>query len=135
VVLRETEISGAIDTIDNSIIGIGERLKEASLTDPTEGSSEEANNKSKLLQEINEERTALEASRKVLEGLLSKTQERTGISITNVRTSEGGRAVTGLINTQGRYANANIIIKDVEATKDGKIIAGIAEGVNMNNFF
>jgi hypothetical protein len=88
-----------------------------------------------VLQEIKEERTALETSRKVLEGLLLKTQERTGISITNVRTSEGGRAVTGLINTQGKYANANVIIEGVEATKDGKIISGIAEGVNMDNFF
>jgi hypothetical protein len=135
VVFEETKISGAINAIDKSIVGIRERLQEASLTDPAKESSEEANDKSKLLEEINEERIALETSRKALEGLLSKTQERTGISIQNVRASDGGKAAVGLINTQGKYANSNITVEDVEATKDGRVIAGIADGVNMNNFF
>jgi predicted mannosyl-3-phosphoglycerate phosphatase (HAD superfamily) len=121
--------------MDNRIVGIGNRLQEASIANPVEEINEEADDKSRVLQEINEERAALEASRKVLEGLLSKTQERTGITITNVRTSEGGRAATGLINTQGKYANANITIDNIEATKDGKVIAGIADGVNLDNFF
>ena len=132
---KETEISGAIAAMDNRIVGIRNKLQEASIASPIEEINEEADDKSRVLQEINEERAALEASRKVLKGLLSKSQERTGITITNVRMSEGGMAATGLINTQGKYANANITIDNIEATKNGKVIAGIAEGVNLDNFF
>lgn len=134
-IVPETEIAGAINTIDNRIVKAKERLQEAFLADPTKGIDEEDDDKSAVLQEIHEERVTLEASRKVLERLLSTTQERTGISITNVRVSEGGRAATGLLNTREKYVNANITIENIDVTKGGKVIAGIAEDVNLDNFF
>ena len=77
----------------------------------------------------------MKISYKVLEGLLTKTQERTGISITNVRMRGGGQVLSGLINTQGKYTNSNVAIDNIEATSSGKGIAGIVEGVNLDDFF
>ncbi|KFY96082.1 hypothetical protein V498_02916, partial [Pseudogymnoascus sp. VKM F-4517 (FW-2822)] len=42
---------------------------------------------------------------------------------TNVRMSEGGRVVAGLVNTQGKYSDAHLVIDTVEATSGGKCIA------------
>jgi hypothetical protein len=49
--------------------------------------------------------------------------------------SESDRVLSGLINTQGKYANSTITTNNVEATTGGKGIAGIVEGVNLDNFF
>jgi hypothetical protein len=134
-VTKETEIAGAIVTGDKQMMEVENRLQEVSIADPTQEGDEAAEEKAKVFQQINEERAALSASRKVLEGLLSKTQERTGISITNVRTSGGGQVLSGLINTQGKYTNSNVTIDNIEATSGGKGVAGIVEGVNLDDFF
>ena len=131
--MRETEIAGAIVARDKQMMEVENRLQEVSIADPQKG--DEAAEKAEVLKQINEERAALNASRNVLEGLLSKAQERTGISITNVRTSEGGQVMSGLISTQGKYTNSNVTIDNIEATSGGKVIAGIVEGVNLDNFF
>jgi hypothetical protein len=86
---RETEVTGAIVAQDKQLAEVNNRLQEISVVDPTRGAGEAAQEKAEVLEQINEERAALNACRKVLEGLLSKTQERTGISVTNVRMSEG----------------------------------------------
>jgi protein subunit release factor A len=128
VLSKETEVVEAIGSINNGMIEVTERLQEAS----SKGVDGEADDEFMMLQEINEERATLEASLKALEGLLLKTQEqRTGISITNVRISEGGRAAAGLINTRGKYADVNLTIDNVEATKDGKVVVGIVEGLDL----
>lgn len=132
--MKETEIAGAIVARDKQMMEVENRLQEVSIADPQEG-DEATEEKAEVLKQINEERAALNASRNVLEGLLSKAQERTGISITNVRTSEGGQVMSGLISTQGKYTNSNVTIDNIEATSGGKVIAGIVEGVNLDNFF
>lgn len=132
---KETEIAGAVVARDKQMMDVENRLQEVSIADPTQEGDEAAEEKAKVFQQINEERAALNASRKVLEGLLSKTQERTGISITNVRMSRGGQVLSGLINTQGKYTNSNVTIDNIEATSGGKGVAGIVEGVNLDNFF
>ena len=132
---KETEIIEAITAKDKQIVEIGNRLQELSTADPAQEGREAEKDKAEALQDTDQERAALKASRKVLEGLLSKVQERTGITITNIRMSENGQVLSGLINTQGKYANSTITIDNVEATTGGKVIAGIVEGVNLDNFF
>lgn len=129
------EIVEAIAATDKQIVEIGNRLRRLSISDPAEEDHEAAEDRAEAFKDIDEERAALKASRKVLEGLLSKTQERTGITITNVRISKGGRLLSGLVNTQGKYANSTITIDNVEATTGGTGVAGIVEGINLDNFF
>jgi hypothetical protein len=135
IMTKETEIAGAIVTREKQIMKVKNRLQEVSIADPTQEGDEAADEKVEVLKQIREERAALNASRNVLEGLLSKTQERTGISITNVRMSGGGQVLSGLVNTQGKYTNSNVTIDNIEATSGGKGVAGIVEGVNLDNFF
>ena len=71
----------------------------------------------------------------MLDEILSKIQERSEISITKIRASDDSKVVSGLINAGGKYANANIEIHNVEATLGSKVMLGMAEGVNTNNFF
>jgi hypothetical protein len=132
---KETEIAGAIVARDKQIMEVKDRFQEVSIAAPTQEGDEAAEEKAEALKQINEERAALNASRNLLEGLLSKTQARTGISVTNVRMSEGGQVLSGLVNTQGKYANSNVTIDNIEATSGGKGIAGIVEGINLDNFF
>jgi hypothetical protein len=132
---KETEIAGAIVARDKQIMEVKDRFQEVSIAAPTREGDEAAEEKAEALKQINEERAALNASRNLLEGLLSKTQARTGISVTNVRMSEGGQVLSGLVNTQGKYTNSNVTIDNIEATSGGKGIAGIVEGINLDNFF
>lgn len=106
---REAEVTGAIVAQDKQLVEANNRLQEVSVIDLARGADETA-------QEKAEERAALNACRKVLEGLLSKTQERTGISVTNIRMSEGGRVALGLVNIQDKYANS---ADNIEATSGG----------------
>jgi hypothetical protein len=132
--MKETEIAGAVVARDKQIMEVENRLQEVSIADPQEG-DEAPREKAEVLKQINEERAALNAARNVLEGLLSKTRERTRISVTNIRMSEGGQVLSGLINTQGKYTNSHVTIDNIEATSGGKGIAGIVEGINLDNFF
>lgn len=132
--MKETEIAGTIVAKDKQMMEVKNRLQEVSIAN-AQKSDEAAEEKAEVLKQINKERAALNASRNLLEGLLSNTQERTGIRVTNVRMSEGGQVMSGLVNTQGKYTNSNITIDNIEATSGGKGIAGIVEGVNLDNFF
>lgn len=131
---KETEIAEAIVATDKQMVETGNRLQQLSIADPAQ-EDQSGNDRVETLRDITQERAALEASRKVLGELLSKTQERTGITITNVRISKGGQVLSGLINTQGKYSDSTITIDNVEATTGGKGVVGIVEGVDLDNFF
>lgn len=125
-------MTAAIAARDIQIMELQHRTRELLAADTA---SDLGRDKAELLDQINQQLTALAASRKVLEGLISKSRERTLVKVTNVRMSEGGRVVAGLVNTQGKYSDAHLVIDTVEATSGGKCIAGIAEGVNLDSFF
>jgi hypothetical protein len=132
--MRETEIAGTIEAKDKQMMEVENRLQEVS-TANFQKSYEAAEEKAEVLKQIKEERAALNASRNLLEGLLSNTQKQTGIRVTNVRMSGGGKVLSGLVNTQEKYTNSNVIIDNIEATSGGTGIAGIVEGINLDNFF
>lgn len=48
--------------------------------------------------------------------------------------SNGGHVVSGLVNTQGKYADCSVFIDNVEATSGDEGIAGIFERVNLDDF-
>ena len=41
----------------------------------------------------------------------------------------------GLVNTQGKYADADVVIDNVKATDKGQGVVGIVEGLDLSNFF
>lgn len=114
---------------------VEKRLTEVSLKDAGQEKSEAAIDKSEAVKQIEEERMALSNSRKVLEVLLAKIKERSGISVTNVRLSTDGQFLAGLVNTGGKYSDARVNVHDVEATSGGQGIAGIVEGLDLKDFF
>ncbi|KFY67050.1 hypothetical protein V496_01796 [Pseudogymnoascus sp. VKM F-4515 (FW-2607)] len=98
-ILKEDKgMAAAIAARDVQIMELQHRTRELLVADTP---SDLGRDKAELLDQINQQLTALAASRKVLEGLISKSRERTLVKVTNVRMSEGGRVVAGLVNTQG----------------------------------
>lgn len=89
-------MAAAIAARDVQIMELQHRTRELLAADTP---SDLGRDKAELLDQINQQLTALAASRKVLEGLISKSRERTLVKVTNVRMSEGGRVVAGLVNT------------------------------------
>lgn len=126
----EFEIAAAIRTRDIQITEVEHRLKDVSLVDPGQEGDEQVG----ALEQIGEEQKALRESRELLEALLAKDKDR-GISVKNIRISDNGKLATGLINTGGKYVDARVSIDDVEAKSGGKGIAGIVDGVSLDDFF
>ena len=132
--VRELEIAEAIATSDIKIAEVENKLQDMSIANPARP-GDEAVEKDGVIEQIREERAALTGSSELLEGLLANTKQRTGISITNVHMSKGGKVISGLVNTQGKYVDARVTIDNVVAATGGTGIAGIVEGVNLGKFF
>jgi hypothetical protein len=75
IVTNQTEIIRAIGTTDNQLMEAGKRLEELNTASDDKVKAESTENRSDILKQIEEERTALNASRKLLGELLSKVQE------------------------------------------------------------
>lgn len=127
----EFEIAAAIRSVDIQIMEVEKRFKDVSFADPgREG--DEALEKTGALEQIEEERKALKESRQLLEALIAKTKDQSGPNITNIRVSDKGEVLAGV---NSKYADARVVIDNVEATSGGKGIVGIHEGVSLNDFF
>jgi hypothetical protein len=74
-------------------------------------------------------------SKQLLEQLISDTRAaRTGQRMENLRMEDGGKLLAGTINTQGKQEISQGI-KDVSAVRGGRGIVGVAENVNIKDFF
>lgn len=134
ITASEVAIAAAIKSREIDITEIENRFEAVSLADPGQDNVE-VMERDGALKQIEKERKALSESRELLAALLAETENRSGISITNIRMSDGGKVNAGLINTEGKYVNAHVHIDNVEATKGGKGIVGIVEGVSLDNFW
>lgn len=130
----EIGLAVAIKSTDTQITEVEKRLEAVSLRDPDQ-ESDEASEKARAVQQIEEEKKALRESRELLKVLLAKTEEKSRVSVKKVDMSDGGKVLAGLVNTQGKYADAHVVIEDVKATNKGQGVLGIVEGLNLNNFF
>lgn len=70
---KEAEVKGAIATADKQLVMLEKRFEELELSDD-DGAAASTQGKSSTLQQLEEERKALDASRKLLEELLAKSQ-------------------------------------------------------------
>lgn len=134
VTKSEVEIVAAIKSSDIQMTEVENRFKEVSLADPGQ-EGDQATEKTGALAQIKEEQKALRESRELLKALLAKTKDRSGVSVTNIRMSGEGKVVAGVINTGGKYADAQVVIDNVEANSGGQGITGIVEGLSLNDFF
>ena len=73
--IKQTEINGAIISADKQLIVLEHRLEELNLSSDEEEEGENIESKPQALQQVKEERSAVELSRKLLDELLSKSQE------------------------------------------------------------
>ncbi|GCB28280.1 hypothetical protein AAWM_11165 [Aspergillus awamori] len=131
--LREKEI-----TISQRMIEIDEQNTE------TEKALQQANtaqytddsDPSGLIEQLQDQRIALDLSRKFLENLLSEAHHiRTGQKITKVDMSDGGKLLVGLINYESSREEVRQEIRDVKATSHGKGVVGMVKGFDVNSFF
>lgn len=72
---RQTEIKGSITTADKHLIVLENKLEEMNLNSEDEEAAGATEGKTEALRQLEEERKALNASRKLLDELLSKSQE------------------------------------------------------------
>jgi len=135
IMSKQAEIVDNVSIMNQGIMSINEKLQRWSIIGTIE-SADDAHERTKAIREAEEEKSALLELQKVLNLLSSTTGQRTWINISNknVRSSEGGKTLTGMFNTQGKYANVTIKNDDIEATTQGKIITGVVEGYNFDNF-
>lgn len=75
ILTKQTEITGAIGTTDAQLVEAGKRLEELNISGDNQVEAKGAENWADALRQIEEERKALNASRKLLGELLSKAQE------------------------------------------------------------
>ncbi|GLA56242.1 hypothetical protein AnigIFM63604_006139 [Aspergillus niger] len=131
--LREKEI-----TISQKMIEIDEQdtetekaLQQANTAQYTDGTDP-----SGLIEQLQDQRIALDLSREFLENLLSEAHHiRTGQKITKVDMSDGGKLLVGLINYESSREEVRQEIHDVKATSHGKGVVGMVKGLDVNSFF
>ena len=87
-------------------------------------------------QDLDAQRTSLRCTRDMLRTLISDIHsQRTEQRIRDIEMTEGGRLVVGQVNVQDRSGAITQDISNVRATKEGKGIVGVAEGLDINAFF
>lgn len=73
--LVQTEVKGAATTTDKQLVVLESKAEELNLSSDDEQEAGTKEGKAEVLQQLEEERKALEASRRLLDELLSKAQE------------------------------------------------------------
>jgi nitric oxide reductase activation protein len=73
--MKQTEMKGAITTTDKQLVVLENRLEELNLSDDDQEEARSADGKDEMLRQLEEERKALNASQKLLDDLLAKSQE------------------------------------------------------------
>ena len=134
VATKEVQVNEAITTIDESKTRVESELKDVYVADRNQSISEDAEDQVKAVEGIIEEKVALGASQIALRKMLWKTEERTGVTVTNIFTDDSSKVLAGVINTQGKHGTIEVVIDNIQAKKGGKVIAGIVDGVRLDNF-
>ena len=103
---------------------------------PSGGGEEPDEDAEQDQEDLDAQRTSLRCTRDMLRTLISDIHfQRTGQSIRDIEMTDGGRLLVGQINVQNRPGKITQDISNVRATKEGKGIVGVAEGLDINAFF
>jgi hypothetical protein len=103
---KQTEIKSAITTADKQLIVLENRLKELNLSSDDQEAAGSTESKAEALQQLEEERKALSASRKVLDELLSKSKEE---AVAKAAAENQSRSTTVIFGNQNSGFQAGSI--------------------------
>ncbi|KAJ5612646.1 hypothetical protein N7510_005840 [Penicillium lagena] len=128
---REIAISQDITELDRQNEERETTLQEITAARPMDNNN---NDPSDVVEQLEDQRVALRASRTLLEDLLSDIR-RTGQRITKVEMNDGGKLLVGLINVDAGDGEIRQEIHNVKATTGGKGVVGKIQGFDVNAFF
>ncbi|KAJ5907617.1 hypothetical protein N7495_000299 [Penicillium taxi] len=133
--LRTKEINIAKDIIevDNQKAFTQKALQKFTELELREDSHQ---NRTQAIEQLEDQLAELDDSRRLLEELLSKTHEvHTGLTISKIDMSDGGKLLVGLINYDQAHGDIHLDVHDVKATNNGKGVVGAIKGLDVNAFF
>ena len=103
---KQTEIKSAISAADGQLVVLENRLEELNLSVNGQEVTGSTESKAEALQHLEEERKALSASRKVLDELLSKSQEE---AVAKDTAENQSRSTTVILGNHNSGSQAGII--------------------------
>ncbi|KAK4691946.1 hypothetical protein P7C71_g5165, partial [Lecanoromycetidae sp. Uapishka_2] len=128
IIQQKVQLSDRIEGLDNELKKLTIQDEEQHVTKRNSEESDSAN-------EILHERDLLKQCQDVCEAALSRLSEHTGVSIEDVKSTNEAMLAAGLFNADGLEKGVNLNIKGVSADSKGKVIVGIARGMDINKFF
>ena len=133
---REETLKQELVDADQEITQISAGLALMSTSDRSGNDEEPGESAEQGAEDLNAQRASLQCSRDMFETLFSDIHfQRTGQKIRDIEMTEGGRLLVGQINAQDRKGEVQQDISNVKASKGGKGVVGVAEGLDINSFF
>lgn len=102
----QAEVKGAITTADKQLIVLESKLEEINLSSDDDEAAGSTEGKVETLRQLEEERKALELSRKLLEELLSKSQEE---AVAKAAAGNQGGSTTVIFGNQNSGFQSGVI--------------------------
>jgi uncharacterized protein YhaN len=130
--VQEVQLKQIVDELNNSRPRLESELADTTARSPPADTEEDAEEQSRAIEELKQQKAALQASQTALEKALAQIEHRTGVKVTNITVDGTGKVLAGLINTQGKYMTIDVTVDDIKSTNGGKVIAGVVEGVNID---
>lgn len=133
---REVELTQAMTSTDQGITEVVTRIEQMHFSNPSADSVLQVDDIGEDIEDLEAQRASLQSARVVEENLFSEIHfVRTGQKIRDVDMSDGGQLLVGLFNTQGQSGQIQQDFSNLKASKGGKGIVGVAEGLDINAFF
>jgi hypothetical protein len=130
--VQEVQLKQLINELGNSRPQLESEIAEVTAHPPPRDTEEDPEEQLHAIEELEQQKSALQSCQNALEKALAQTEHRTGVRVTNISVDGTGKVLAGLINTQGKYTTVDVTIDDIKSTNGGKVIAGIVEGVNID---
>jgi len=132
IAAQEMQLKQVITELDNSRTRLESELAETITSPLPEDTEENHVDQTRVVEELYQQGMALRCPHDALEKALLKTENHTGVKVTNVTVDHTGKVLAGLINTEGKYTTVDVTIDNIKVSNGGKIVAGVVEGVKID---
>jgi membrane-bound lytic murein transglycosylase B len=106
--LVQAEIKGAVTTTDKQLVVLESKLEELNLSSDDDEEAGPKEGKAEAMQQLEEERKALQVSRALLDELLSKAQEE-AVAKAAAKSPDSSTTVTATFGNQNSGQQAGVI--------------------------
>jgi membrane-bound lytic murein transglycosylase B len=106
--LVQAEIKGAVTTTDKQLVVLESKLEELNLSSDDDEEAGPKEGKAEAMQQLEEERKALQVSRALLDELLSKAQEE-AVAKAAAKSPDSSTTVTATFGNQNSDQQAGVI--------------------------